>query len=255
MNPSIHPTFARWLAPAFVSLACLVALPMALPLTAQAASLSRSGKSVTETRSLADFQAVALNGSMDLVVRQGATQSVQVEADDNLLPLLETVVESTGQGATLVVRWKKGQSLYTRSKVSITVTVPKLSALTAAGSGDIKVESFNTPALKLSLSGSGDAKLQGLSTADFGISISGSGDVVANGSATKLSIRIAGSGDVRLMDLKSDDVSVSVAGSGDVAVNAAKTLDVRIAGSGDVSYSGNPAVKSKVAGSGSVNKR
>ena len=255
MNHSMHHTFTRWLAPAVVSLACLVAVPLTLPLAAQAASVSGSGKVSTETRSLAEFQAVAMNGSMDLVVRQGATQSVQVEADDNLLPLLETVVEPTSQGATLVVRWKKGQSLYTRSKVSITVTVPKLSALTASGSGDIKVEPFNTPALKLSLSGSGDAKLQGLSTSDFGISISGSGDVVANGSATKLSISIAGSGDVRLADLKSDDVSVSVAGSGDVAVNAAKTLDVRIAGSGDVSYTGNAAVKSRVAGSGSVNKR
>ena len=255
MNPSIHPAFARWLAPALVSLFCLVALPLTMPLAAQAASVSGSGKVSTETRSLADFQAVALNGSVDLVVRQGAAQSVLVQADDNLLPLLETVVESTAQGATLVVRWKKGQSLYTRSKVLITVVLPRLSALSASGSGDIRVEPFNTPALKLSLSGSGDAKLQSLSTADFGISISGSGDVAANGSATKLSISIAGSGDVRLADLKSDDVTVSIAGSGDAAVNANKTLEVRIAGSGDVSYSGNAAVKSKVAGSGSVNKR
>ena len=255
MNPSIHPTFARLLAPALVSLFCLVTLPLTLPLAAQAASVSGSGKVSTETRSLADFQAVALNGSVDLVVRQGAAQSVLVQADDNLLPLLETVVESTAQGATLVVRWKKGQSLYTRSKVLITVVLPRLSALSASGSGDIRVEPFNTPALKLSLSGSGDAKLQSLNTADFGINISGSGDVAANGSATKLSISIAGSGDVRLADLKSDDVTVSIAGSGDAAVNANKTLEVRIAGSGDVSYSGNAAVKSKVAGSGSVNKR
>lgn len=255
MNHAVHPTISRWLAPIFISVLCLVALPLTLPLTAHAASVSGSGKSSTETRSLAEFQAIALSGWMDLVVRQGATQSVQVEADDNLLPLLETVVESTGQGATLLVRWKRGQSLYTRSKVSITVTVPKLSALSTSGSGDIRVEPFNTPALKLSLSGSGDAKLQSLNTADFGISISGSGDVAANGSATKLSITIAGSGDVRLADLKSDDVSISIAGSGDAAVNAAKTLDVRIAGSGDVSYTGNAAVKSKVAGSGSVNKK
>ncbi len=255
MNPSIHPAVARWLAPAFVTIACLAALPLTLPLAAQAAPVSGSGKVSTESRSLADFQAVALNGSVDLVVRQGAAQSVLVEADDNLLPLLETVVESTAQGATLVVRWKKGQSLYTRSKVLITVALPTLSALSASGSGDIRVEPFNTPALKLSLSGSGDAKLHSLNTADFGINISGSGDVAANGSATKLSISIAGSGDVRLADLKSDDVTVSIAGSGDAAVNANKTLEVRIAGSGNVSYSGNATVKSKVAGSGSVNKR
>ena len=251
MNHSIHPTFARWLAPAFVSVACLMVVPFAV----QAASVSGSGKASTETRSLADFQAVALNGSMNLVVRQGAAQNVQVSADDNLLPLLETVVESTAQGATLVVRWKKGQSLSTRMNVMVTVVLPKLSALSVSGSGDIRVEPFNTPALKLLLSGSGDARFERLNTADFGIRISGSGDVAANGSATKLSISIAGSGDVQLADLKADDVTVSIAGSGDAAVNANKTLEVGIAGSGDVTYSGNAAVKSKVAGSGSVSKR
>ena len=248
MNLSIQRTLQRVLLPALV---CLTLVPLA----AQAASLAGSGHSATETRSLAEFQAIALKGSMDLVVRQGATQSVQVEADDNLLPLLETVVESSSQGATLVVRWKKGQSLYTHSKVSITVVLPTLSALSALGSGDMKVEAFNTPALKVSLSGSGDAKLQGLTTGELGISISGSGDVGASGSATRLKISIAGSGDVRLADLKSDDVSITIAGSGDAAVNANKTLEVTIAGSGDVSYTGNAAVKSRVAGSGSVNKR
>ena len=248
MNLSIHHTLQRLLLPALV---CLTLVPVA----AQAASLAGSGRSATESRSLADFQALALNGSMDMVVRQGAVQSVQVEADDNLLPLLETVVESTGQGATLLVRWKKGQSLHTRSKVLVTVVLPRLSALTSSGSGDIRVEAFNTPALKLSLSGSGDARLQGLSTEELGISIAGSSDVVANGSATRLKISIAGSGDVRMADLKSEEVTIAIAGSGDAAVNANKTLEVSIAGSGDVIYTGNAAVKSRVAGSGSVNKR
>lgn len=248
MNPSTYRALQRLLVPMLV---CLVSLPLA----ARASSLAGSGRSATETRSLAEFQAVALSGSMDLVVRQGATQMVQVEADDNLLPLLETVVESTSHGATLRVRWKKGQSLNTRSKVSVTVVVPKLSALSASGSGDMKVEAFNTPTLKISLAGSGDAKLQSLTTAELGIAISGSGDVAANGSATRLKVSIAGSGDVRLADLKSDDVTVAIAGSGDAAVNANKTLEVSIAGSGDVSYTGNAAVKSRVAGSGGVTKR
>ena len=248
MNLSNHHTLQRFLLPALV---CLTFVP----LLAQAASLAGSGRPATESRSLADFQAVAVRGSMDLVVRQGSTQSVQLQADDNLLPLLETVVEQTSNGATLLVRWKKGQSLHTRSKVLVTVVVPKLAALSAAGSGDIRVEAFNTPALKLSLSGSGDARLQGLTTEELGLSISGSSDVVASGSATRLKISIAGSGDVRMADLKSDEVTVSIAGSGDAAVNANKTLEVTIAGSGDVSYTGNAAVKSRVAGSGSVNKR
>ena len=236
----------RTLTLALLSLACA-------PLFVQAATLG-SGKSVTETRTVPEFQAIALAGAMDLLVRQGA-QQLQVQAEDNLLPLLETVVENTSHGATLLVRWKKGINVYTRGKVQVTVSVPRLAALSAAGAGDMKIESFTTPALQVALSGSGDAWLEGLSTDELGVRISGSGDVRGSGKATKLKVGIAGSGDVRLADLRADDVTVKIAGSGDAAVNASKTLEVSIAGSGDVTYTGNASLKSSVAGSGSVSKK
>ncbi|KPF44315.1 hypothetical protein IP87_08510 [beta proteobacterium AAP121] len=231
-----------------------------LPISAQAQS--GSGTALTEMRALESFEAISVNGAMDLVVRQGPQQSVQVQADDNLLPLLETVVESGRNGPTLQVRWKRnaggswwgGQSIQTRTKVLVTVVVPKLNAVGLAGSGDLRVESFQTPALQVSLSGSGDARLDGLTTDELGVRISGSGDVSGRGKAGTLKISIAGSGDVRLSEMRADDVSVSIAGSGDAAVNAQKALTVSIAGSGDVRYSGDAQVKSSVAGSGSVRK-
>ena len=248
MNKALRQTLLSLVAPALLSLALL-------PATSQSASVTGSGKLATETRPLPEFQAIGLSGSMDLVVRQGNSQSVQVQADDNLLQFLETVVETGQEGPALKVRWKKGQSTFTRSKILVTVVVPKLTALSAAGSGDMSVEAFNTPVFKLAISGSGDVKLVGMSTADLGIQISGSGDVAGSGSAARLKISIAGSGDVRLGEMKSDDVTVTIAGSGDAVVYAQKTLEVSIAGSGDVSYTGNATVKSRVAGSGSLSKR
>jgi hypothetical protein len=247
MKTATRQTLISLLAPALVALALL-------PGGAGAATIEGSGKTATEARSVAEFQAVATSGSMDLVVRQGA-QSVSVQADDNLLPLLETVVEHTRHGATLVVRWKKGERLRTRAPVLVTVSAPKLSAVSNSGSGDIRVETFSTPSLAVALSGSGDARLEGLSADELSISISGSSDVVGKGRVGKVTIGISGSGDVKLADLAADEVTVSIAGSGDAAVNAARSLQVSIAGSGDVTYTGNPSLKSKVAGSGSINKK
>lgn len=233
-------------------LLCAVALA---PRPATAASTTGSGRSATETRSVADFQAVSLTGSMDLVVRQGATQQLQVQGDDNLLPLLETVVESGKQGPTLQVRWRRGESINLRNKVVVTVVVPRLTGVSSAGSSDIRIEPFKTPAMQLSLAGSGDAMLDNLSADELGVRISGSGNVKGSGNSGKVSVNIAGSGDVKLNELRADDVHVSIAGSGNAAVQANKTLDVHIAGSGDVSYVGNATLKSKVAGSGSVSRR
>lgn len=236
-------------------LCALTAVPALLPAPAFAAT-SGSGKSATENRTVGDFQAVSTNGSIDLIVRQGAQTAVQVTADDNLLPLLETVVEPGKDGnGVLKVGWKRGENIWHRGRVTVNVTLPKLASLATAGSGDIQVEAFQTPSLSVAVAGAGNAQLKGLATEELGIRISGSGNVGGQGKATKVKVSIAGSGDVKLMDMSADDVSVSIAGSGDAAVNAGKTLSVSIAGSGDVVYSGDAQVKSSVAGSGSVKKR
>jgi len=243
MNPTLRRTLIAFL----VNLACLVAF---MPLAASAASVTGSGQSATEARQVGEFQAIALRGAIDAVVRQGPT-AVSVTADDNLLPHLETVVE----GGTLQVRWKSGSSVRTRAKVQVAISTPRLSALASAGSGDVRLSGLDTPSLKLSLSGSGDAVLDSITTEELALSISGSADVKGSGKAGKLSISISGSGDVRLGELKADDVRISIAGSGDAEVNAAKALEVSIAGSGDVVYSGDAALKSRVAGSGTVTRK
>jgi hypothetical protein len=223
--------------------------------SAHAASITGSGRVVTDTRSVGDFVAVGNDGSTDIELRQGPVTSVQVQGDDNIVPLIETVVEKGREGQTLQIRARRGASYSTRNTLKVLVTTPRLVAVANSGSGDIRMEAFDTPSLKVSLSGSGNLEFSGLQTGELSIGISGSSDVRGAGRATRTSISIAGSGDVKLADLRADDVRVSIAGSGDAEVNAAKALDVRIAGSGDVSYVGNPALKTSIAGSGEVRQR
>lgn len=225
------------------------------PGLAAAASVAGSGTVATESRPTGAFQAIALRGSIDLDVRQGDAISVQVQADDNLLPYLETVVEPGASGPVLHVRWKSGHSITTRSKTRVAVVMPALNAIAGAGSGDIRVEAFRTPRLKLSLAGSGDALLAGLQTDELNLSIAGNADVKGSGRAARLGITISGSGDVALGEMAAEDVSVRIAGSGDAEVQAQKTLSVNIAGSGDVVYRGDAVLSSSVAGSGTIRRK
>lgn len=248
----------RWLDPLF-GVVLLAALSMvvltAWPGAAQAADrVLGSGESATEQRTVGDFDALQTS-SIQVLLHQGATPSVSVQADRNLLPLLETVVEDGAQGKVLKLRWKRGSDIQTKVGPLVTVVVVRLQALTVSGSGDIVAEQLQQPKLLARVEGSGDMKLTGLVADELTIEIKGSGDVQASGRASRLSVSIAGSGDVQAADLKADDVAVSIAGSGDASVFADKTLAVNIAGSGDVVYGGNPVVKKSVAGSGSVGRR
>jgi hypothetical protein len=238
------------------SLVLMVLTLGAVAPAAHAAFTLGSGRPATETRAVGEFEAISTAGSIDIVVRQGAKESVEVTADDNLLPLVETTVESGSRGRTLSIRTQRGASFHTRSPMRVTVTVVKLSAIASSGSGNVEVQALTTPALKLSIAGSSDAVMRGLKTTTLEIGISGSGDVKVDGTATQVRVSIAGSGNAALSELVADDVTVSIAGSGDANVTANKSLDVRVAGSGDVIYGGNaPQVHSKIAGSGSVTKR
>lgn len=214
-----------------------------------------SGKVINEARAIGGFQAVHLKGSMKLVLRQAGKEAVEVRADDNLLPLIETAITSRGGVPTLEIGARRGTSYSTRSRMVVTVDVVDLRLLEISGSGDAVGDGLKTGELQLKIVGSGDVQLRQLSAGAFGVQVSGSGDVSATGKTGKLSVSIAGSGDVSAKELEADDVSVSIAGSGDARVNARKTLTVSIAGSGDVDYTGDPAVKTSIAGHGSVKKR
>ena len=223
---------------------------------AHAQTVTGSGRMVTETRSVSGFEAVLLEASMKLVLRQGTQEALQIQADDNLLPLIETVVETRGSLPTLVVRWKRNTSLRSHQAIVVSVDAIRVRALSASGSGSIEAATLKTERLRLNVAGSGDVQVTDLTADDVDASIAGSGDVKAGGRAARLKVSIAGSGDADLANLSADDVKVSIAGSGDAKVSADQALSVSIAGSGDVRYGGKvTAVKTSIVGSGDVRRR
>lgn len=228
-------TLRPWLLPPLVVVMALVSTLLLVATPPSRAATIGSGTSGSETRSISDFDAIALSGSINVEVRQTGKEAVTVQADANLLPLIETVVEAGIAGRTLHIRVKRGESLRPRGEMKVLVEVIKLRALSIAGSGD--------------------ARLRGLDTDALEIRIAGSGDVNAQGAARRLKLTIAGSGDAALADLAADDVTVSIVGSGDAQVTAHKSLTASVAGSGDVQYSGRAtAIRSSVAGSGSITR-
>jgi Putative auto-transporter adhesin, head GIN domain len=234
----------------------LLAIALLLvPTSPRAGNVTASGRIATENRVVPTFRAIALHGSMNVVVRQSGKDAVEVRADDKLLPLIETRVVDRSGVPTLEIDTKTGWNISGRSQdMVVTVEVATLEALAVSGSGTLVGEALRMPRLKVVVAGSGGLRLPRITADDLAIKVSGSGDVEAGGRAGRLSIAIAGSGNVKARELEGDEVSVSIAGSGNAAVQARKSLAVSIAGSGDVRYVGDATVKTAIAGSGTVTK-
>jgi hypothetical protein len=234
--------------------ACIAAFTLVVPLSAAAlfgsTSITASGKVVRESRPVPAFTGIALSLPGKVELRQGSPGSVSVEADDNLIGEIETVVER----GTLKIRFKHSISVSGRSTIRVLVTAPRFDSLAIAGSGDIVSEALSSPSLSVSIAGSGDVSLARLEADTLNVAISGSGDFKAAGRAADVSAQIVGSGDVDAARLAARRATISIAGSGDATVWASDTLEASIAGSGDVRYHGDPAVKKSVAGSGTVKR-
>jgi hypothetical protein len=208
-----------------------------------------SGVLKTETRSVAGFNRIGLSLPGVVEVIQGESEGLNIETDDNLLPLIETVVES----GSLKLRLKDKGNISTRT-LKITVNAKSIEGLSVGGSGDIRVAKLKTGKLKAAIAGSGDISITSLDADDLHISIAGSGTFVAGGKVNTLESSISGSGDVKAGKLESNVSKISIAGSGDATVWAKDTLSVKVAGSGDVKYYGDAKVSQSVAGSGSIKR-
>src|SRR5687767_8419257 len=56
--------------------------------------ITGSGRVTSETRAVSGITAIALEGLGEVVVQQGATEGLIIEAEDNLLPLITSTVEN-----------------------------------------------------------------------------------------------------------------------------------------------------------------
>jgi hypothetical protein len=189
-----------------------------------------SGKVVSQTRTVGNFDRIGVYGAADVFVTVGPETSVKVEVDDNIQKLIETNVK----GSELRIECKGSYS--TNKGIRVTIATPNLAGVSIRGSGDSTVAGIKGNSFEFEISGSGDAQLSG--TADLAdLSISGSGDINASG-------------------LHAKNVTASISGSGNIDAFASESFDGSVRGSGDITYSGSPkTVKKSVAGSGEIHPK
>lgn len=194
------------------------------------------------------FDEIGVSGRYKVILKQGSTSSIEVEADENLLPYIETKIE----GSELHVNSKKGYGVKSSNPIIVYVTLPKLSSLASSGSSSFSGEgAIKGDKLEIALSGKAEMDLA-LSYSSLELGISGSGNVKLSGSADKAEVNISGSADFAAPDLKSQNMEINISGNGNAQVNVAKKLEIAISGNGKVKYKGGATVDQSVAGNGRV---
>jgi hypothetical protein len=213
-------------------------------------SLVGSGVAKSESRDVGAFTAIVLAMPAVVEIRLGDKESVVVEADDNLVAKVETVVDN----GSLRIRFRDRFNFSSSREIKVLVVARRIERMAISGSGDIRAAALKGESLDANISGSGDIRIGTLDYRAVQVAIGGSGDFTAGGMADSLEASIAGSGNVAAGKLETRRAAVNIVGSGDARVWVREALSVSVAGSGDVAYYGDPAISKSVLGSGSVKR-
>ena len=199
-------------------------------------SIKGSGNIVTEKRNVGHFEGIRTPGSIDVEIRTGDEQAVEVEADDNVQEYV--VVEVSG--GSLNVHYKPNMA-FMNTHTKVFVTTPSLEKLTASGSGDIiSRETIKADdIIEINVSGSGSINAM-VDAPTIKAKTSGSGNITLQGRTKNFECSASGSGDIKCKSLLSEYTDVKTTGSGSAHVYASVKLKVVSTGSGDIYYSGNP---------------
>lgn len=208
-----------------------------------------NGNETTESRNVGSFKEIQLMGSMNVEIKKGDEHAVEVNAEENLLPYIETRID----GNKLIVKFRDDVNVDADKDILVKVTTPVLTEASVMGSGDISGNGkfISDNKIEINVLGSGNVNLE-LDAPSVEAKVTGSGDIAIRGNTKDAEYSTMGSGNIKAEDLKAENAEAKTMGSGNIKAFASVKLKATITGSGDISYKGGAAVTSNIHGSGSV---
>lgn len=217
-----------------------------------------SGNIISMERSVEGFSRIAVSHGMNTTVTMGTEESLEVTADDNLLPYIETYVS----GGTLYIQIQNHVSFRGSPHIRIAVGAVELTALSGSGgayleltpvvetadfdlelSGGSRFEGNITASddVDVNISGGGNASGE-ISAARMDIDLSGGSRADLSGFASSMKLDCSGGGSLGNYSLAADNVTANLSGGSHVQMTVNVSLTVSASGGSEFLYKGNPAV-------------
>jgi hypothetical protein len=192
--------------------------------------VSGSGNVTTQNRDARGFTSVDVSGVFQVEIVAGKDYSVQVQADDNVLPLIETNVD----GDTLHIDLSEKAS--TRNDMIVRITAPNIERVETTGAAKVTAS--------------------GIKNDSFGIETTGASKVTLSGETSKLDINITGASMIDAEQLKSVNADIQASGASKISVNVSGELHSEASGASKIVYSGDPkTVDNHQSGASSISKK
>ncbi len=208
-----------------------------------------NGNVINEERSVSNFDKVKGSTGLDVYLTEGTENKVVIEADENLMDLIETNI-SNGK---LTIRASKNIGRAKSKKVHVTFV--NLNSIEASSGADVISNSIiRAEKLTLDCSSGADLEVEVVSK-ELYVETSSGADIEVSGKASTLYANASSGSDIDARKLKAISCNAKASSGADITVNVKENLDAKASSGGDIRYYGDPvSVTKKDSSSGSIIK-
>ncbi len=215
------------------------------------ATLASVSLALAQTRNY-DFEAfVAIDASsgIEVVVSQGAPQTVRVEARDEAdFDNLElSVKDGTLSAATdyslldfIFGGGLLGMAFDDGAPLKVFITIPELEALQASSGAHITLSDFTGASLTSRASSGADINLAALAFQNVSLSASSGADIEASGTCISLTGNASSGADISASTLECSSVQANASSGANLEVFASEQVNANASSGADITISGNP---------------
>ena len=193
------------------------------------ADVKGSGNRQTQKREVAPFTSISTDGAYTVEVVTQKAVSLEIEGDDNILPLVTTEVSGN------VLHLKSSKSYSVNQPIVLRISVPNLEGLTVNGAGKFDIT--------------------GLDNEKFEIDANGAPAINVSGSTKMVDIDTNGAAKIDTHNLRAARAVVESKGVSKVDLGVSDQLDVTVSGPSQVTYRGDPVVNKTIHGPGKIETR
>jgi len=214
-------------------------------------SISGNGNVISEERHIAEnISSVKVSSGIQLELIEGETQSVIVEADENLHEHISTSIEN----GELKIRVENGFIKKADSK-KVIVTYTALDAITASSGSKVKSKNpVIADQLYIQVSSGASVKLHVLAK-DLSVKTSSGSDADLNGNSKSIEVKASSGSSIDAKELEAMYATAKASSGASIKLFITEELNANASSGGLISYDGSPKqVNKNKSSSGSVQK-
>ena len=189
-----------------------------------------SGNVVTENRDIRDFKGIDVSGVFQVEITAQKDFDIEIQADDNLLPLIRTEVRNG------VLHLETEGSLSCDNGLNVRISAPDINQIDASGASKVYLTDLRSSELRVDTSGASKINL--------------------SGETAQLFVEVSGASSVDAENLKADMADVNSSGASRVSTFAVNDLRAHASGASKVVYTGSPKnIEKSSSGVSSIRER